>query len=284
MKTFVITGGNSGLGFETARRVSARGHRVILGCRNVEKGKAAAEALRAEVADAAVETRLLDLASLASVRAFARGLATERIYALDCNAGVSGMTTGVTEDGFDVVFQSNHLGHFLLANLLLPQMEDDGRVLVISSDMHNPPSGELVWQGVEALAYPDEGAGSQRYYYSKLCNLYFAYELRRRLRIQGSRITVAALNPGFMGTTNLAGGRMTPERIEQVRRTMPDRFGELPVSAQAAADILTLDEYLSEEARYYDRSTRAARSSELSYNEANARELWEESARLVGLG
>lgn len=124
----------------------------------------------------------------------------------------------------------------------------------------------------------------ERYYYSKLCNLYFIYELHRRLRAQGLHITVAALNPGFMGETNLAGGNMTPERIEQVRKTMPDRFGELAISAQAAAEILTGEGFLSpDEALYYDRSTRTAKSSPLSYSEENARELWTESEKLTGL-
>lgn len=282
MKTYIITGANSGLGFETAKRIAAQGHRVILACRNTEKGSAAAEAIRSETENSDVEVRQLDLASLSSVRAFAGGLKDTSIYALDNNAGISGMKTGISEDGYDIVFQSNHLGHFLLTILLLPQMEDNGRILNISSDMHNPPYGELIWKGAEILAHPTEEIMKQRYYYSKLCNLYFTYELCRRLRAKGSRITVSALNPGFMGETNLAGGNMTKERIEQVKLTMPDRFGELPVSAQAAADILTDDRYLSAEALYYDRSTNAARSSSLSYSEENARELWDMSLKFAG--
>ena len=86
-----------------------------------------------------------------------------------------------------------------------------------------------------------------------------------------------------MGETNLAGGNMTKERIEQVKQTMPDRFGELSVSAQAAADILTEDRYLSSAALYYDRSTNTARSSLLSYVEENAKELWDASMKLSGL-
>ena len=284
MKTYIITGGNSGLGLQTAKNIAKKGHRIILACRSLDKGEKAAAEIRQETGNENIEARRLDLNSLASVREFAEGLKGERIYALDNNAGVSAQHTGITEDGMDVVFQSNHLGHFLLTNLLLPQIEDDGRILSISSDMHNPPYGELVWKGVDILAHPTEEIMRQRYYYSKLCNLYFIYELHRRLRAQGRHITVAALNPGFMGETNLAGGNMTPERIEQVRKTMPDRFGELAVSAQAGAEILTGEEFLSpEEALYYDRSTRTAKSSPLSYSEENARELWTESEKLTGL-
>ena len=283
MKTYIITGANSGLGFETAKRIAEKGYRLILACRNMEKGSEAAEAIKSETGNENIESRQLDLASLVSVRNFAEGLKGTAIYALDNNAGISGMKTGTTEDGYDIVFQSNHLGHFLLTNLLLPQIEDDGRILNISSDMHNPPYGELVWKGAEILAHPTEEIMRQRYYYSKLCNLYFTYELSRKLREEDSHITVSALNPGFMGETNLAGGNMTKERIEQVKQTMPDRFGELSVSAQAAADILTEDRYLSSEALYYDRSTNTAKSSLLSYVEENAKELWDASMKLSGL-
>ena len=144
----------------------------------------------------------------------------------------------------------------------------------------SPPGPD---KGVDILAHPTEEIMRQRYYYSKLCNLYFTYELCRKLRAKGSHITVNALNPGFMGETNLAGGNMTKERIEQVRQNMPDRFGELPVSSQAAADLLTDDRYLSSEAGYYDRSTKTVSSSPLSYVEENAKELWDESIKLAGL-
>ena len=146
MKTYIITGANSGLGFETAKRIAKKGYRVILACRNMEKGSEAADAIKSETGNENIESRQLDLASLVSVRNFAEGLKDTAIYALDNNAGISGMKTGTTEDGYDIVFQSNHLGHFLLTNLLLPQIEDDGRILNISSDMHNPPYGELVWK------------------------------------------------------------------------------------------------------------------------------------------
>ena len=282
MKTFIITGGNSGLGFETAMKTARKGYGVILACRNMEKGTDAADKIISATGNADVRVNQLDLTSLASVRAFAERLKGVPIYGLDNNAGISGRKTGTTEDGYDIVFQSNHLGHFLLTNLLLPQIEEDGIILNISSDMHDPPYGELVWKGVDVLAHPTEEMMRERYYYSKLCNLYFTYELNRRIRAEGRHITVAALNPGFMGETNLAGGNMTQERIEQGKKTMPERVGELATSSSAACEILTEDRYKSEEALYYDRSTNTSRSSELSYSEENARELWNESAKLTG--
>lgn len=283
MRTFIITGGNSGLGFETAKRILSAENRVILACRNIEKGNSAAEQLKKERCCDNIEVQELDLASLKSIRSFAERMKGRSIYALDNNAGISGMKTGITEDGIDIVFQSNYLGHFLLTDLLLPQIVDDGRILNISSDMHNPPYGKLIWKGTEILAHPTEEIMKQRYFYSKLCALYHAYELNRRLRTEGRNITVAAFNPGFMAATNLAGGNITQDRIDYVKKNMPDRYGELPVSAQAAADILTDGQYISSEAFYYDRSTSTAKSSELSYSEVNAKELWNNSIVLTGV-
>ena len=107
-------------------------------CRNMEKGSEAADAIKSETGNVNIESRPLDLESFDSVRNFAKGLKGTAIYALDNNAEISGMKTGTTEDGYDIVFQSNHLGHFLLTNLLLPQIEHDGRILNISSDIIYP--------------------------------------------------------------------------------------------------------------------------------------------------
>ena len=284
MKTVIITGGNSGLGYETAKHVAMIGgdYSLVLACRNIEKGFSAAQKLKQETGSKNIRVMQLDLASLASVRDFAAKI-TGQVYALDNNAGIAGNSSGLTVDGIDTVFQSNHLGHFLLTNLLLPKMTNDARILNISSDMHNPPQGPLTWYGVDYLAHPSEDLGSARYLYSKLCNLYFTYELDRRLCAKGSHITCNALNPGFMPTTNLqAGGMLTQEQIDYVRRTMPERCGDLGTSASAAAELLTSEEFAGISGKYYSMSTTPKESSELSYNVENARELWEESAKLCG--
>ena len=258
---------------------------LVLACRSIERGASAAQRLFEEIGSRNIRVLQLDLASLDSVREFAAKI-NAPIYALDNNAGISGSAAGLSQttiDGLDVIFQSNHLGHFLLTNLLLPKMTDDARILNISSDMHNPPYGPLTWNGTDSIARNAEHLKNMRYFYSKLCNLYFTYELDRRLRAQGSHITCNALNPGFMPTTNLqAGGTLTQEQIDHVRRTMPERCGDLGTSASAAAELLTSEEFAGISGKYYSMSTTPKESSELSYNVENARELWEASERLCG--
>lgn len=227
----------------------------------------------------------LDTASLTSVRKFAvdyENLNIGRIYALLLNAGINGMHSGMTEDGLEIVFQTNHLGHFLLANLMLPHMETDGKIFSTSSDMHDSPMGKMEWEGPEALAHPlEEGKKSRlRYSFSKLCNLYFVYELTRRLEAEHSGIRVNAFNPGFM-QTNFAP--VDKARAAMVKLTMPKRFGDLEKSSDAYAELVVNDELAATSANYYDRSTTAIKSSELSYNTENAKELWEASERLCGL-
>ncbi|MBQ7067916.1 MAG: SDR family NAD(P)-dependent oxidoreductase [Synergistaceae bacterium] len=283
-KTIIITGGNSGLGFETAKNIAGKSDEyfVILACRNFEKGISAAEKIKNETGNQNICSMELDLASLKSVRNFAEKIKTP-IYALDNNAGISGAKTDnqITVDGFDIIFQSNHLGHFLLTNLLLPLMSEDSRILNISSDMHNPPYGALVWNGTEYLAHPTENLGNERYFYSKLCNLYFTYELDRKLKEKNSNISCNAFNPGFMPDTNL--NSMPQSVIDEVKTKMPERLGSLSVSSKAVAKLLTEKEFSHVSGKYFSMSTTPVKSSELSYNLENARELWKISSKFSGL-
>jgi len=286
MRTAIITGGNSGLGFETAKKIAKdKEYRVILACRNLEKAEEAVSKIKDETGNDNVLSMRLDTASLTSVREFVADYEKQgfgKIYALLLNAGINGMHTGMTEDGMEIVFATNHLGHFLLANLMLPYMEPDGKIFATSSDMHDSPMGKMVWEGTEALAHPSEDgkASRLRYSFSKLCNLYFVYELARRLEAEGSGIHVNAFNPGMM-QTNFAPVDKT--RVAMVKLTMPKRFGDLEKSSDAYAELVVKDELAVTSANYYDRSTMAIKSSELSYNTENAKELWDASERLCGL-
>lgn len=231
----------------------------------------------------------LDVSNLASVRKFAAGL-TAPIDVLVCNAGISRGPTK-TVDGFDGVFETNHLGHFLLTMSLLSKVSADGRVISVSSDMHQPPGPRLRWPGAEALVNPNPRStvGRLRYSYSKLCNLYFVYELSRRLHAEGSSVSVAAFNPGLMTETNFA---KAPRPVRAgMRRIFASRLGNLRTSGLALAELAAGegegDDTVADviDGRYFDRTAAVStRSSDLSYDLTNARDLWQLSARLTGVG
>ena len=280
LKTVIITGANSGLGFEAAKKIAADlDFQVILACRNHEKAKQAAEQIRAETGNKNVVDMTLDTASLKSVHQFEKDYVQAGfgdVYALLCNAGISGTHTGVTEDGFDIVFQTNHLGHFLLTKLMLPHMAEESKIFITSSDMHDAPGGNMVWNGTEALAHPDEKFAKDRvrYSYSKLCNLYFTYELAHRLSDSDKKIYVNAFNPGLMKTNFMP---LTKASMVFVKTTMPHRFGDLEKSSSALAELVLSDHLISKSGQYYDRSINTCPSSDLSYNKENAAELWQAS-------
>ena len=119
MKTYIITGANSGLGFETAKRIAEEGHQVILACRNMEKGSIAAATIKSATGNGNIEARQLDLASLSSVREFAEGMKDTVIYALDNNAGIAGMKKGITDDGYDIVFHPSQGSHRSIARSIM---------------------------------------------------------------------------------------------------------------------------------------------------------------------
>ena len=293
MKTVIITGANSGLGFETAKKIAGYSidFEIILACRNIQKAQNAKEQIIKETGNQNIIVMQLDTSSNDSVRKFVEDYKKHHnkpIYALLCNAGISGVGADkkqLTKDGFDIMFATNHLGHFLLTNLLLPFMDKEGKILVTSSDMHNPMLREgetFEWLGTEAIAHPDDKMAINpiRYSYSKLCNLYFVYELARKLKEQGSGIKVNAFNPGLMRTNFISSGT-NEQMFEYVRINMPERYGDLDNSSSALAELTYFDDIILSSGHFYDRSTRPCFTSALSYNEENAKELWEKSEEYV---
>ena len=228
------------------------------------------------------------ISSLQSVKNFVinyKNSSYGKIYSLICNAGIGGSSsTERTKDGYDIIFETNHLGHFLLVNSLLPLMEDNGRIFVVSSDMHDPPKDfypKFEWMGAEKLAKPDEELSKSniRYPYSKLCNLYFTYELIKKVGNQ--KLFINAFTPGFIPETGLSGGKkIPPQAIKHIKETYPERVGDLDKSSQALCDIITM-ENLTNNGDYFDRSTKTIKTSELSYNEDNSKELWDLSETYV---
>ena len=285
MKNVIITGANSGLGFETAKKIAInKEYRIILACRNAEKAAAAKDRIISETGNENIETMLLDTSLLSSVRAFAEAFLSkyDTLNVLINNAGISPMReTGMTDEGFEVVFATNYLGHFLLTQLLLPHMASDGRIINVSSDMHNPPGG-IEWKGVEYLAH-EAMADRKRYSYSKLCAIYFTHKLDELLSAQGSSVSVNSFNPGYMAATNFSGGHMDQARALVVKTTMPDRYGELETSSDALAQIAVDHQFDGVSGQYFDRSVQSKASSELSFNVENMNALWDKSLVYCGL-
>lgn len=279
MKNVIITGANSGLGLETAKKIAKdKEYRLILACRNPEKGKRAKEIIVSETLNENVEIMLLDTSLLSSVRAFAANYIAKysTVDVLINNAGISAMReSGKTAESFEIVFATNYLGHFLLTNLLLPYMTENARIINVSSDMHDPPGG-IEWKGVEYLAH-EALDDRKRYSYSKLCMIYFTHKLDEVLRKQGSSVTVNSFNPGFMAATNFSGGHADKTRALAVKTMMPNRYGELHSSSDALAQIATGEQFAEISGTYYDRSIQTKNSSELSYSIENREELWEKS-------
>lgn len=203
-KVIVVTGGNSGIGYEAAKAFARKGATTVLACRSMDKATAALFALKQETPDALAEIMELDLASLASVRRFAEAFQAnyERLDVLVNNAGIMMVPYGRTEDGFERQFGTNHLGHFALTGLLLDTIKKtpEARVVNISSGGHrmgNIELSNLMYEG--GKGYSPLGA----YGRSKLANLLFTYELQRRFDAAGINALAVAAHPGT-SNTNLA--------------------------------------------------------------------------------
>src|SRR5438552_3969111 len=205
-RSVVITGGNAGIGKATAEALARLGARVVITARDDERGRRAVEDIKHASDSDAVECVHLDLASLASVRTCASELLEhlEAIDVLDLNAGGLLSRRQVSDDGFELQFQANHLGHFLLTNLLCDRLvaSAPARVIVLSSTGHNYARAGLDFDDLqwERRRY----MGSAVYGATKLMNIYFARELTRRL--DGKGVTANAVHPGFVRSQFAMGG------------------------------------------------------------------------------
>lgn len=212
-KRILITGGSAGLGVETARALMAHGADVVTTVRDLAKGERAAQAIRADAApNASLEMREMDLASLASVRACADGLLAEGkpLNVLIANAGVMACPEGKTADGFETQFGTNHLGHFVFVNKLVPLLiaGTPSRIVMLSSSGHRISDVDLDDPGFEKTAYDPWLA----YGRAKTSNALFAVALDARLRDKGVR--ACAVHPGGIQTE--LGRHLTPETMQMM--------------------------------------------------------------------
>ena len=287
-RTALITGGNTGLGYETAQVLAHKGARVVLACRNPGKAEAAAEAIGALAPAGEVEVLALDLGDLDLVRGAAREV-RDRFTSLDLlvnNAGVMAPPREETADGFELQFGTNHLGHFAFTGLLLDLLVStpESRVVTVSSLAHQ--HGWMRWDDlqrerryVRMLAYGQ----------SKLANLLFTFELQRRLAAAGHSTEALASHPGLSNTElnrHLWGYRFAPVK------TVVDAFFGVVAQDAAIGALPSLRAATDPEARggeYYGPGgfmesrgypTRA-RSNRRSRDESDAARLWELSEDLT---
>ena len=198
-KTILVTGANSGLGFHTSRALAAAGARVLMACRSADKAEAARAQILQQVPQAELQILSLDLASLASIKACTQLVldSNDQLDTLINNAGIMAVPYAQTEDGFEMQIGTNHFGHFALTLGLLPLLNQApaARVVSVSSMAHNWTPGldfdDLDWTRRKYRRW-------QAYGDSKIANLYFSFELGRRLA--GSTVTVAAAHPGYSDT------------------------------------------------------------------------------------
>ena len=196
-KTVIVTGGNTGIGKETAIDLARRGAKVILACRDETRASKAVIDVKTKAGSQKVLFKKLDLASLASVRSFCDSILIEeeRIDVLIANAGVMFTPYQLTEDGYELQFAVNHLGHFLLTLLLLDRIKStpSSRILVVSSDAHYLGSIDF-----EDMMWTKSFRTTMAYSRSKLANVMFVRELAKRLI--GTGVTVYAIHPGAINT------------------------------------------------------------------------------------
>lgn len=279
-RTAVITGANTGLGFETAKALAEKGAHVVIAVRDTTKGDQAAARISGDV-----EVQELDLTSLASINAAVDALKSrfDKIDLLINNAGVMTTPKGTTKDGFELQFGTNHLGHFALTGLLLDALLDvDGaRIVTVSSNGHKM-GGAIHWDDLQwERSYSRMGAYTQ----SKLANLLFTYELQRRLAPRGKTIAVAA-HPGT-ATTELA--RSLPRPIERAfLAAAPKLFAQTPdggalPTLRAATDPGVLGgQYYGPDGIGQQRGAPVVvASSAQSYDVEQQRRLWEISEELT---
>jgi NAD(P)-dependent dehydrogenase (short-subunit alcohol dehydrogenase family) len=286
-RTAIVTGANSGLGLVTARELARAGASVVMACRNLDKGHAAVDEVRAAVPDAKVQLDELDLANLASVRAFADRFKAphDGLDLLINNAGVMGTPRRRTADGFELQFGTNHLGHFALTTALLETMEgrEDARVVTLSSTAHK--MGRINFDNLN---------GDRHYFrwnaygQSKLANLLFALELDRRLRAAGSTVKSLAAHPGYAATNLQSAGPPMFDRLVMVASNaliaQSDEMGALPILYAATQPGLEGGTYVGpdgfQEQRGYPKLVQA---SGRARDPETGRRLWEVSERMTAV-
>lgn len=281
-KTAIVTGANSGIGYETARALAQHGATVIMACRNLEKANTAANKIQALNPSGRVMVMQLDLADLDSVHTFANTFKETYtdLHLLINNAGIMIPPFGLTAQGFESQFGVNHLGHFALTALLIDRLNStpEARIVTVSSIAHRFGTidfDDLNWQGKQYEKM-------QAYGQSKLANLLFTYELQRKLASSNHDTIAVAVHPGYTSTKLQEDTQMM--NLLNRMLAQPQPMGALPTLYAATANDI-------EGGRYYGPSGLGelggnpdrVQSSSASMNKQDAARLWQLSEQLTNV-
>lgn len=282
---FLVTGANTGIGFEAALVLATRGARVLLGCRSEARGQAACEQILNQCPDADLKLIHLDLGDLASIRDAADEVLKEpRLDCLINNAGLVSRKRTVTKDNFESHFGVNHLGAFALTGRLLAKLEEAGhaRVVNVSSAAHRV--GVMHWSDLQAI---DSYQSFSRYAMSKLANLHFTFELQRRLRQRGCSTVSIACHPGG-ALTDL--GREVPKFVQHFILPLATPFvntvrqGALPTLRAATDPEARGGDFYGPRGPFEIAGSPTLRQpEERATNRSDALRLWDVSIELTGV-
>ena len=282
-KTYVITGANSGLGFEASKMLVAKGANIVMVCRSAERSEGARNALT-RTATGSVDLIEMDLGNLTSIRSAAETLRNRinKIDGLVNNAGIMNTPEGKTKDEFELQFGTNHLGPFLWTGLLIDLVEAaTGRVVLVTSAYHK--KGQI---NIDNLMLTDEYTPAAGYDQSKLANLMFAIELDRRLKATGSPASCMACHPGFSSTNlMLSNGGFAGF----ITKHILNRFVAQPAEAGAVPIVLAAAGVEAQPGGFYGPQKGGemrgpvsdASAGEQALDEDMQAHLWAESERLV---
>ena len=289
-KTVLVTGANSGIGYQAAVELARHGAHVLLGCRSVSKGEAALERLRREVPGAQVELAVLDMASLDAIRSFASKF-VESGKALDVlinNAGVMALPKReLTPDGFERQMGTNHLGHFALTGLLLPALKRSSapRVVTVASLAHR--NGKI---DLGNLQSEKSYEGWAAYNTSKLANILFAKELDRRAKTAGLNLLSVPVHPGISRTSIFENGPGSAGLKAKVMSLVApllmqdDAMGALPTLYGATSPDVNGGEYIGPDGlAEFKGYPKVVQPRAQALDEDKALQLWKESEKLTGV-
>jgi len=289
-KTALVTGANSGIGYQAAVELARHGAMVLLCCRSKAKGDAAMAKLLTAVPEAKVRVAVLDMASLASIRAFAENFLAGG-WALDIlvnNAGVMALPTReLTVDGFERQFGTNHLGHFALTGLLMPALLKAAapRVVTVASLAHR--NGKIVWDNLQG---EKKYVPWDAYNASKLANILFAKELQRRAQAAGSKLLSIPVHPGVATTSILENGPgLKDVKARLVKLLAPvlfqsDEAGALPTLYAATSPDAKGGEYIGPDGfQAFKGYPTVEQPKPQALDEATGKKLWIVSEELTGV-